>query len=111
MERRLGLIGPSQSAHGQASWGSEGNAPGKIFLACFCVEKRNFVIRVLLCVVAVFLRDRKTVAALCTFSLIIVKSLQLRGRRQIAESRKYYLVHVFSLFFFLFFFVSHRLGF
>ena len=44
---------------------------------------------------------------LCTivFSLIIVKSLQLRGRRQIAEPRKYCLVrvivffwHVFSLF-------------
>ena len=40
------------------------------------------------------------------FSLIIVKSLQLCGRRQIAEPRKYCLVHVivflwhvFSLFF------------
>ena len=28
------------------------------------------------------------------FSLIIVKSLQLRGRRQIAKPRKYYLVRV-----------------
>ena len=50
------------------------------------------------------------VAASCTlyYSLIIVKSLQLRGRRQIAEPRKYCLVHVivflwrvFSLFLFL----------
>ena len=45
---------------------------------------------------------------LCIFSLIIVKSLQLRGRRQIAEPRKYCLVRVivffgvcFSLFFLL----------
>ena len=38
-------------------------------------------------------------AALCIFSLIIVKSLQLRERRQIAEPRKYYLVRmiIFSL--------------
>ena len=59
-------------------------------------------------VVVVFLRVRgKTIATPCiSFSPIIVKSLQLRGRRQIAESRKYCLVHViiflwrvFSLFF------------
>ena len=55
--------------------------------------------------------------ALVFFSLIIVKSLQLRGRRQIAEPRKYCLVRVivFSLacvfsIFYLFIFVSHRLG-
>ena len=37
---------------------------------------------------------------LCTivFSLIIVKSLQLRGRRQIAEQRKYCLVRVIVFF-------------
>ena len=37
---------------------------------------------------------------LCTivFSLIIVKSLQLRGRRQIAEPRKYCLVRVIVFF-------------
>ena len=37
---------------------------------------------------------------LCTivFSLIIVKSLQLRGRRQIAEPRKYCLVRVIIFF-------------
>ena len=50
------------------------------------------------------------------FSLIIVKSLQLRGRRQIAEPRKYCLVRVIvffflHVFFLFFFFVSHRLRF
>ena len=44
------------------------------------------------------------------FSLIIVKSLQLRGRRQIAEPRKYCLVRVIVFFFacvfsFFFFFL------
>ena len=52
---------------------------------------------------------------LCTivFSLIIVKSLQLCGRRQIAKSRKYCLVRVivfFGMCFLYFFLVSHRLG-
>jgi len=48
----------------------------------------------------------KTVVALCIFSLIVVKFLQRRGRRQIAKSCKYclmhvivFLWHVFSLFF------------
>ena len=44
----------------------------------------------------------------------IVKSLQLRGRRQIAEPRKYYLVRVIVFFFTCVFsicFVSHRLEF
>ena len=37
---------------------------------------------------------------LCTiiFPYFIVKFLQLRGRRQIAESRKYYFVHVIVFF-------------
>ena len=46
-------------------------------------------------------------------SLIIVISLQLRGRRQITELRKYCLVHVIVFLwrvFSLFFFVYHRLG-
>ena len=52
---------------------------------------------------------------LCTivFSLIILKSLQLRGRRQIVEPHKHYLMRVivFSLtWIFSIFFVSHRLG-
>ena len=44
------------------------------------------------------------------FSLIIVKSLQLRGRRQIAESRKYCLVRVivfFGVCFLYLFYFSH----
>ena len=45
--------------------------------------------------VAVFFeREKKTLAALCIFFLIIVKSLQLREQRQIAELRKYCFVPV-----------------
>ena len=62
------------------------------FFEALCI-KRNCVIRV--CVGChVFLGERKTVAALLYFFLIIMKSLQLRGRRQIAEPRKYCLVRV-----------------
>ena len=45
-------------------------------------------------------REKKIVATSYTLysSLIIVKSLQLRGRRQIAEPRKYCLVHVIVFF-------------
>ena len=87
-------------------------APEKNFWAPFCVENAIWLLG--------FWRGRvlrvigKTIAAPCiSFSLIIVKSLQLRGHRQIAKPRKYCLVHViiFSLacvFFFFFFF--HRLG-
>ena len=55
------------------------------------------------------------VAASCTLysSLIIVKFLQLRGRRQIAKPRKYCLVRVIVLSLacvFSIFFVSHKLG-
>ena len=35
-----------------------------------------------------FEREKNCTAALCIFSLIIVKSLQLHGHRKIAESRK-----------------------
>ena len=52
-----------------------------------------------------FKRDKNNTATLCIFSLIIVKSLQLHGRRQIAESCKYcrvrviiFFLRVFSLF-------------
>ena len=52
---------------------------------------------------------------LCTIisPYFIVKSLQLRGRRQIAEPCKYCLVRVIVFFdvCFLYLFVSHRLGF
>ena len=58
-------------------------------------------------VVVVFERKKKLYCRILYFSLIIVKSLQLRGRRQIAKPLKYYLVRVivflwrvFSLFFF-----------
>ena len=50
----------------------------------------------------------------CTLysSLIIVISMQLRGRRQITKSRKYCLVHVIVFLWRVFslFFVSHGLG-
>ena len=53
-------------------------------------------------------------AFLCTivFSLIIVKSLQLRGHRQIAEPRKYCLVRVIVFFdvCFLYFFYFSQVG-
>ena len=59
-------------------------------------------------------RDIIAVSYTLYFSLIILKSLQLCGRRQIAEPRKYCLVRVivFSLAcVFSICFVSHRLGF
>ena len=69
------------------------------------------------CVVVFFCVRKYCSRTLYSF-LIIVKSPQLRGRRQIAEPNKYCLVCVivffgvcFSFFFFFsFFFVSHRLG-
>ena len=72
----------------------------------------TLVIRVLLWVLLPCFCERgKTVAATCTlyFSLIIVKSLQLRGCRQIAEPRKYCLVRViifFDVCFFYFLFLT-----
>ena len=77
-------------------------------------RKRSLATR--FCGCRVFKERRKTVAAfLYFFSLIIVKSLQLRGCRQIAEPRKYCLVCVIVLFsvcfLYFFFFVSHRLEF
>ena len=44
-------------------------------------------------------REKNCIAVLCIFSLIIVKSLQLCGHRQIAELHKYSLVRmiIFSL--------------
>ena len=48
----------------------------------------------------------------CTFFLIIVKSLQFRKRRQIAEPRKYCLVHLITFFgvCFLYFFCFSQVG-
>ena len=42
MEWRLGLIGPSWSAYGQAFWGSGGNGPGKFFLAHYVYVETDF---------------------------------------------------------------------
>ena len=56
-------------------------------------------------VLMLFLKEKTVLPHFVFFSLRIVKSLQLRGRRQIAEPRKYYLVcdyfslvYIFSLF-------------
>ena len=42
MERRLGSISPSRSAHGQAFWGFEGIAPRKIFFGPFLYIETDF---------------------------------------------------------------------
>ena len=62
-------------------------------------------------VVAMFLREKKDYSPTLYSSLIIVKSLQFRGRRKIAEPRKYCLMRVIVFFgvCFLYFFVCHRL--
>ena len=101
MEWRLEPTGPSRSAHGQVSWGS-----------CFvarcesCVQDVKTVVLVIRVSLCSFWECEKLHCLICIFSLIIVKSLQFRGHRQIAESRKYCLVYViiflwrvFSLFF------------
>ena len=66
------------------------------------------------CGCCVIYREKNIVAESYTLysSLIIVISLQLRGRRQIAEPRKYCLVHVIVFLWRVFFsiFISHRLG-
>ena len=70
-----------------------------------CVQDVKTVVLVIK-VCCCCLRERKIVLPHLYFYLIIVKSLQLRERRQIAELRKYcllrviiFLWHVFSLFF------------
>ena len=81
----------------------------RLFWPVLC-RKCNLVIKVWCC--RVFQEKRKTVATPCiSFSLIIVKSLQLRGHRQIAEPHKYRFVHVivFPWHGFSLFFVSHKL--
>jgi len=50
-------------------------------------------IRILCC----FLENKNCTAVFCIFSLRIVKSLQLRGRRQIVELRKYCLCVIIFL--------------
>ena len=80
----------------------------------------SFVIRVLWWCGCHVLKVRENIVAkscILYSSLIIVKSLQLRGHLQIAEPRKYCLVRVNFLFFIFFLlacvfsiFVSHKLG-
>ena len=81
-------------------WRPEWCCPWEIFLAHFVthcesyaqdIENAVLVIKVLL---LSFLRDWNTVLPHLYFSLIIVKSLQLCKRRQIAEPHKYCLVCV-----------------
>ena len=81
---KLGLIGPSHSAHGQAFWGSGGNAPRKKILAHFVTHCESCA------------QDIKTVLSYFVFffPLIIVKSLQFRECRQIIKPCKYCLLHV-----------------
>ena len=103
MEQRLGPTVLICSAHGQASWGSEGNALWeKKNLARFVthcvscvqdVENAVLVIKVFYCCCRSWETETLYYYTLY-FSIIIVKSLQFRGRRQIAEPRKYYLVRV-----------------
>ena len=82
MERRIGLIGPFCSP-----W----------CIICAGCRKRNLIIRVLL--LSVFLRESEKHCSLnLYFSLIIVKSLQLRGRRQITEPCKYCLMRMIVFF-------------
>ena len=57
-------------------------------------RKRSFVIRVCCCHVF----ERNTALPRFVFSLITVKSLQLHGRRQIAEPHKYCLMRVIFFF-------------
>ena len=69
-----------------------------LWILCAGYKNRFLVIRVFSLVV-VFLREReKHCSCNLYFSMIIVKSLQLCGRRQIAEPCKYYLVRVIVFF-------------
>ena len=61
-------------------------------------DVENIVLVIRVCFVVVFERLKHYTAALYIFSLIIVKSLQLYGRRQITEPRKYCLVRVIVFF-------------
>ena len=100
MERRLGLIGLSCSAHGQASLGVQRQCPLKFMLANFVAHCESYVHHIKTVVwrlrfYVVIERENYTVT-LCIFSLRIVKSVQLYGCRIFvcifAEPRKYYLV-------------------
>ena len=79
------------------SGGPRATPLGKIFGLVLC-RKLNLVIMVFWRGRAFSVR-RKTIVTPCiSFSLIIVKSLQLRGGMQISEPRKYCLVRVIFFF-------------
>ena len=63
-------------------------------------------------VLSCLMREKKHCSRTLYSSLIIVKSLQLHGCRQIAEPRKYSLMRVIVFLWRVFslFFVSHKLG-
>ena len=66
--------------------------PRKFFFGSIWCRKHNLVIRVL--VLSCFLSERNYCSCTLYSSLIIVKSLQLRRRKQITKPRKYCLVRV-----------------
>ena len=114
MKWRLRLIGLSWSAHGQVFRGPGATPLGKIFWLVQPIVEPPFVIRVFQCGVSCRVSYIEKILQphfVLYSSLKIVKPLQLHGHRQIAEPRKYCLVHVivffslacvFSFFFFLF---------
>ena len=79
-------------------------------LGLICVENAIWLLGFFWCC-CVFC-ERKDCSCTLYSSLIIVKSLQFRGHRQIAKPCKYCLVRVIVFFdvCFFYFFVSHRLG-
>ena len=79
--------------------------PQENFLGSFCVENAIWLLGFFGVVVFFSVRRKIVAAPYIYFSQIIVKSLQFRGCRQIAEPHKYCLVrvivflwHVFFLF-------------
>ena len=86
-------------------------AKGKIFWARFCIKTDYWWLGFVV-LLPCFCESEKYCSRNLYFFLIIVKSLQLHRRRQIAEPCKYCLMRVIVFFFvyFLYFFVSHRLG-
>ena len=82
--------------------GSGAMPPGNFFWPIQPIVEPPFVIRVLWQCGCHVLKVRENIVAescIMYSSLIIVKSLQLRGRRQIAEPRKYCLMRNFFFFF------------
>ena len=85
---------------------------GKRYFGDSCVQDVENITLVIRVCRWFFEREEKLYCHTLYFSLIIMKSLQLRGRRQIAKPHKYCLVRVIVFLWRVFslFFVSHRLG-